>query len=820
MATALAGDPSGDVAIEERVKDSNGQTADPAAPTSLPGQSDTAEPVVTTQGQQSARVGIESSQEAAPDPHVLNEIDKFQRMEACLYKHRKEWEQKAGPGKWRMRYYPEGEKRMQYRIIGDEARWMTAHMNIRGEREYSRPDIFDPASLRDIDANDYLDGHDAKDAYDTTINWGNRRDRLRKNFEWELDRMFLLEELQLKKLEQQKSDEGKKRRERRMAEWQAEPGQDHGLEAALLDNPSFTGPNIALLEWYDFRKPDSSEGTTTNTIDVLIGEPVVDTDNNINRFRFRRSGHHVKSKYFPSTGRGIVEPLDPATSPLPERIRINSDVLLELVGRMLGSNARKLLELEEMSAVFTRPFKALAYLEQDLRDWCLHLQEKFEGPSSASEAVSAGEASSIGGQQQSDAPSISSQSVELNKKNATVDLPVNVQTINVTPTKHSRLERTQNTDAPDSHPLDAENELDTGYQGYDDFDDGTNALIKSPTALKHLKCLLQCLEISLVAKRNYIESPICRKIFFSDLWQLFRPGTEVIGSDGKQAYRVIGVESAKHRIAPSWERWYKPRGSEEDKTPDFRVTCVYIDFDGVKIGPVQKWFEFDRFDGQREITSLEVYPISFQTVRHSEFSDVEWRGIKDQPVSEWYRKKLVGRGERFLEVIRGKHMYYAGSTLDEKEEAESPVVIDFETAITAHDSEIEPLREQHLLTEEQKRLFAEKAWKPKMSTLIGMPGKDPETERNECIGECCRDDYVYDDQHVDAKQREEYIASLLPGKDAVDEQPPITIMPRPLRDLTLGNDGNFQCSDDELVIMSYRAFGFVLRSRKFGTSSR
>jgi hypothetical protein len=764
--------------------------------------------------------------ESAPDPNALAEIQRFQRMEACLYKHRKEWEVNTGPGDWNLEpdSYPEDEKLQTRSLHLGGQRWLTSFMNIQQDRKYQRPDVFDPANIRD-ERKDALNGNIGEDVYDMSIDWGNRRDRLRKSFEWELDRMFLREEIQVKKRQQQMIDEGKKRRERRMAEGDAgfgeekkgDAGGEQKGDAALADSPGSTEFTIAWAEWYTFKNMLQPDMKSVNIIDVLIGDPVVDDDVGARRFWFRSSDRRLKKSGIASTGQNLRPSVDSAASQIPERIRLRSDSLLRTIAELLGSEGRPLLELEEMNVVFIRPYKALAYREEHLRGWYKVLQRKFEGMSSRSEfPVSTEDLEARAPKQTGTGDGSQSTSVEAHETTQEASASVRADGIAVSDQVAKQLRIIEDVDAK-ALETDSEDENDEK----DDTEDSTG-LPKSLTALKHLKCLLEFFDTSVAAKRSYLNSPQCRKIFYSDLWHLFRPGTEVIGGDGKQAYRVIGVKSAKHRIAPPWERWYKPM-SGAPKISDFSITCVYLDFDGGQIGPVEKVFDIGRFDGQREVTSLEVYPLRFHPIKQSDFSNKEWQEMESYPVPERYRTRLIHRGARFLAVVKGKHMYYAGSTLDDREQVESPVVIDFETAITTRDAQRKspalPMnpRAPNLYDAEQDLLPADRPWKPKLSTFIGIPEGEPPTGDYTCSGECCREDFVYDDQYVDRKQRQEYIQSLLPDKDALDEQPPITIMPRPWKDLKLGPGGNLACSDDELVIMSYRVFGFVLRSRKFGT---
>ncbi|KAL1613118.1 hypothetical protein SLS60_001350 [Paraconiothyrium brasiliense] len=624
-------------------------------------------------------------QEPSPDPNVLAEIERFQRMEACLYKHRKEWEANVGPGDWdfEIGYSKDPKQRPRFIYAGLQA-WITCNMALRPERNYERPDIFDPALLRDVDiAKDSSEGGVAKDYYDTTIDWGNRRDRLRKTFEWELDRMFLREELQMKKLEQQKSDEGKKRRERRMAEADTQSGEEPKGDAALSGSQGSLDVGIAWSEWYRFKNLRQSDSKVVNIIDVLDGEPIVDDEGGADRFWSRSADRRVKETGNPSTGQKTRNSMDPAASPVPERIRVCSGPLLRTLVELLGPEGRPLLELEDMKVVFTRPYKVLSYREQDLRGWCDFLERQFEGSSSGGKALAATEESVASAYGRSNNTEVEEQDIKV-ATDKTNQYSINGQT-NDSETSEQETHPTESLDDRAGHL-----QSETEHIEMDGHEDSDNSLPRSVTAFRHLKTLLEFMDSSVAAKRNYLNSPQCRKVFFSDLWQLFRPGSEVIGSDGKQAYRVIGVRSAKHRVAPLWERWYRPSGRGRSKKSDFSITCVYIDFDGSNIGPVQKEFDIERFDGQREVTSLEVYPLRFHPIRRWEYGEKQWQELESHPISERYRKRLINRGWAFLDVVRGKHMYYAGSTLDGKEEVESPVVVDFETAITTRDARLKP----------------------------------------------------------------------------------------------------------------------------------
>ncbi|KAJ4303432.1 hypothetical protein N0V90_002326 [Kalmusia sp. IMI 367209] len=580
-----------------------------------------------------------------------------------------------------------------------------------------------------------------------------------------MDRLYLREELQKEKQEKNRISEDKKRRDRRMAERDLQLSGEQKVEDTF---PASAESKLPFLEWYEFKNLGRTEGKVIYVIDVLIGDPIVDDDVGTTRYWFGSSGRRSKKNVVQSAGQKSLNSVEPATSPLPERIRIHSDALLQIF-EILGSDGRSLLGLDNMTAVFTRPYEALIYQEEALRGWCRALEREFN--------------------------------VRITNDN---DHPVKVDA-SETISEEQRSARAHDIVANEqtegnTHINEALTDQQLDRDSEDNKDEG---------------------EERFEAKRNYLDSPQCRKVFFSDLWQLFRPGVEVIGSDGKQAYRVIGVTSAKHRVAPHWERWSKQSKRLDRKGADLRISCVYIDFDGNNIGPVANTFDFERFDGQKEVTSLKVYPLRFHPIRRSEYTDADWEKLENIPTADRYRQKLTHRGAKFLDAAGGKHMYYAGSTLDAKEEVESPVVIDFETTFVMHDVPRRSIAPSNgMLQAHEPRQHSlpstNSVWKPHLSTIIGMPAIDNGIKNISCNGDCCREDFVHDDQHVDRKQSSEYIESLLPKAGSLDEQPSINIMPRPLKSLRTGPTGDLQCSNDEPVIMSYRVFSFVLRSRKFG----
>ncbi|KAL3451097.1 hypothetical protein BJX65DRAFT_234631 [Aspergillus insuetus] len=692
-----------------------------------------------------------------PSPKLSDEQIEYQRMLACLYGHRKDFETAGGPMNWHM-------YRSRNRWLPTQPRdgpWDWIY-NMSYHRDYDRPDPFDATHECNTDQFPTKKPND----FDLAIDYGERRESVRKHFEWELDRLYLKEELDRRQRRRQQDKEEADLQAQEALNVPSAMNDGPGIEADGENEarPKVAEPVLTKLQWHAFKHPVIADRVDCQ-IEVLIGEPIVQ-DERLAGFAswygFSGYGPQKVSKVEQTT---VVTAATGETA-LPERVRIRSMILKRILLKIVGSDGDSLNDLLEGALVFIRPFKLLTYCERALRDWCNALKNEYALPSVSGEETSAADT----------VPTITEENVSAVRGSESAD-------------GHIATERENRNDIKREDEEEAEEEQDE--------DEST----KSPEALQHLECLLRFIDNDVIARRSHLGDHQCRKVFFSDLWHLFRPGMEVISSNGKQVYRVVHVRSARHRVVPAWERYHDSAKNKEAKAP-FSLTCVYIDFDGKSLGPVSTTFNFKRFDGQRDITSLDVYPFKFHPVRQAEF-DEDWPKIEPLSPPErtsFLRQRFIERGKMFLKVAQVKHMYYAGPTIGVRDEVESQVVVDFETAFAVDDPK-------------------QQAWKPELEILLGNSGAEDEdgTEKNEsCQAACCRRDNVYDDMYIDRKQRTEYLDSLLPKGEQNDQQPSIAILPRPLRELLRTSaDKDLSITPDELVIMSYRVFGFILRTRKW-----
>jgi hypothetical protein len=706
------------------------------------------------------------------------DFEEYKRMEECLYRHRKEWEMKGGPETWRL--YTDN-------TLGDRTA-RDRYWSFISTPMYSRPNPFNLS--HNCASNKDNSGVNAYEDYDHDIDFGNRRERLRRNFEWDLDRLFLAEEID-------------KRRRFESKEGKNAPDNE--------ENGTFSEPKLNRIHWPAFKQLRMVKEEEACALDILIGEPTVNDDHNKYRRWYGYSGHRSR-KLENTRDRKAYDTNKIEQAPLPERIRIHSRILRHIIATILKSQTGISVNvIDHKSIVIVRPFKSIFYCKEALQGWYTALNKKLNaasGTEKSAEVIS------------EEMPGNNATERNISTEKPTVTKSVKQAEESSEDSSNYNRQIEEGKDEEEDEDEGEEDEDDDSSSNSDSGSDGDrapdrdnkkqrekrkklNGLAKSQNALDHLKCLLDFMNTDLSKRVDYLNGPQCRKVFFSDLWLLFRPGMEVIGGDGKQAYRVISVTSAKHRVAADWERWNNNLSDDRRKTSPFNITCIYIDFDGKNLGPVTKVFDFKRFDGEKDITLLEVYPLRFHPVKQSDFDDLTWTEAESLPTSQKYRRKLIRRGSMFLDVASVKHMYYAGPTLEVRDDVESQVVIDFETAFSVEDE-------------------VQKQWKPALQTLIGNPSPEEDDEKpsdDKCRGSCCQGDFVYDDSYIDKQQNTDYVNSLLPKATSSNEQPSVAILPRPLKELWPSSDKIPSISDDELAIMSYRVFGFVLRSRKWGKSS-
>lgn len=501
----------------------------------------------------------------------------------------------------------------------------------------------------------------------------------------------------------------------------------NGLDKGSASIPRFEKPELNLVEWATFKIASAPGAKSTYAIDVLDGEPALTFQNpHLMHLRtYMKLQEPTKPRKAPANTH-TKQPYD-GLAPLPERIRINSKhikKILESINDDVFSG--------DGPWIMIRPYKGLVYYAESIRHKLEELEKEYGAtvPKQSNFIVA-----------------------ETTEKNQIED---------------NKLDQTVGSDPQ----TDGEGKQHSSEEGS----------TSSPMALQHLRCLDEFITCYLNKKLSHLSSDHSRTVSFADIWHLFKPGEEVIEQNRRQAYRIISVTSPAHRVIAPWERtWRKDTEEPEDAV---MIHCVRVDFDGKQLGPVSKEVPIARFEGEKAVTSLAVFPLRFADGRRSLDKP---ENINDQANST-FRQRLISRGRTFLEVTTFKHMYYSGLT-DTRDEIDSHVVVDFVEAYSAN---------------------SDKEWRPELEYLIGSTPKEPEDKN--CSAECCRDQgTIFTDSFVDKKRNAEYMALLVP--DDQHREPSPAISPRSLDDIK--SQAN-SLLDDDLVIMSDRVCGFVLHSRKWG----
>lgn len=501
-------------------------------------------------------------------------------------------------------------------------------------------------------------------------------------------------------------------------------------------------------------------------IDILAGEPTADGEQNGYPASERSTFQYV-DRFKAATTRMDEErgpkTFHPVQGALPERIRINSRKIINYLKNGIGQGFTSLNDRQPL--VIVRPFRALVHYEAQIRNYCNTLEQKC---AHFTDVVKGTEAGVVDGQSQA-----GSERSKTTGKESTGSDQTRVRRTEKSVSERKFQESRYNLEKPghimenalpptsaqtssQRHPRepchDFESERDTDQT--DDLE-----------TMRHLRCLLSFIDEDINARLRYLDQEKPMKITFPDAWYIFKPGDEIIQSHRRQAYRVLAVTSTGHKFVT-------PRNQLRTRIyPEAIVLlCVCIDFDGYFMGPVQHEFEIPRFDGEKLVTSLSVYPLRF---------DGNFKT----------RETFLERGKLFLRCTSIRHMHYTGLVASTQQELDGPVVIDFEET------------------------FRQEDWRPEIEDVLWARLDASSGER--CRADCCGTENVLDDAFVEQIQNDDYMTKLMkrsPTKPGTDALPTLALYSRSLSEL---NSDETPITDDEYLIMSDCVFGFDLHNRKW-----
>lgn len=168
-------------------------------------------------------------------------------------------------------------------------------------------------------------------------------------------------------------------------------------------------------------------------------------------------------------------------------------------------------------------------------------------------------------------------------------------------------------------------------------DDGDGTEKTNQLAAANLRMLLsftgRIYNNSLEEERSRHSRDLCT---FRMLWLLFKPGTTVYKESGGKvsAHVVRDVKVDKSILSAPPERRLKP----------CVINLWHLDFDGRYVGRCMSSVTVGEFDGERQVTSLKVYPTNFI----------------DRKDEGRLRQQLEKRGRRWYDLLRGGQVYHLG----------------------------------------------------------------------------------------------------------------------------------------------------------------
>ncbi|KAF4763282.1 hypothetical protein HAV15_001590 [Penicillium sp. str.  len=150
------------------------------------------------------------------------------------------------------------------------------------------------------------------------------------------------------------------------------------------------------------------------------------------------------------------------------------------------------------------------------------------------------------------------------------------------------------------------------------------------TCQEHIDILVEYLDgLTTIGVRDaeFLWNNEVPKTTFSSLWLLLKPGTDVFVQENGKLNAYV-VESFSGGV---------PWGSPNARSRPYIVNVWNLNFDGQILSRSVKEVTISIFDGQREITSLPLFPIKFHV---------------DEDPQNPLRRQLVERGKRFVDMVK------------------------------------------------------------------------------------------------------------------------------------------------------------------------
>ena len=507
-------------------------------------------------------------------------------------------------------------------------------------------------------------------------------------------------------------------------------------------------PKLNRTKWSEFKHQFAGE-KTLYAIDVLDGPA---------RYWYQFKDDESRRKRFTSAKEAMsMEEIKPTNESdqsypreMPSRIRINSVPILTILEDIIPNLSKKI-----GSVIMLRPYKALVHYEKPIREVFEELTKKWAEVDAASESAPSGD-------------------VQVSEE---VEPKVNDATENVNMGQKSK-------------------DLSDSLEAYRD-----------------LRCLIEFIDRDIRPTIDYYASGSATKVRFLDLWYLFTPGELVYepmkhkteqksvreaqpesGGKAEQAQRTQTVYKftrsvgARPFLEGSSDK--NPPASIRDKFDFFGLALYYIDFQGSDFGPLLRVATIWPFEGEVDITSLDVYPLKYA------------------PDNAQIQERLIQRGSKYRSLTVVRHMEYNGPTYSHG------VLGDTTNAEKGYDKPKQHENIQARVVVDVKTAYIQTQWHHYIRQVPIDLAEEPRTMKEDYPAIVWKDrdmkekedvmiiEDIFNDDFVDKNIRSDYISKdsfLKRWMEATDGK-------------RLGGD---DLTDDLLVLLPNLIPGYVLRNREF-----
>jgi hypothetical protein len=326
------------------------------------------------------------------------------------------------------------------------------------------------------------------------------------------------------------------------------------------------------------------------------------------------------------------EILKAAQTEMPERIRINSAPILAVLSEIADE------KWSGEPKVFLRPYKLLVVYEDEIRRRLEVLKKMWAS------------------RPKPDDVTISAEDVDIDETDSVGDIDKTDSVFGDSPTRVASRSR-QFSDAlselVSSRDRRAKVDLTTTYE-----------------ALQDLEVLVQFLDEDVMPiVRRHAPGSNYPRIYFRDLWHLFKPGDEVVldkrkakhftadaGQDrdsvrptghysnmykrSRSIWRVLRVADGRPKLSPLNK--HEVNRPPNNQVIPFCVRCYRIDYDGQQFGPIWIDFHFSSWEGEKPIEKLDVVPLRMT------------KGAQEK------RELSIQRGKNFMNFTSPQHRHYHG----------------------------------------------------------------------------------------------------------------------------------------------------------------